>query len=93
MWLVGDLNSPDGYKLVKDALKHLQSEGCKSRLGFIHYSTYDHRIATGHDSSSILHQLVSLLRLRAVSPQEVLELLEHNNEDGASFAKRRVSRF
>jgi hypothetical protein len=88
MWVVGDLDSLDGFQLVKDALKYLQSEGCSSRIGFIHAPTTSSRSSTGHDSSSILHQLVSLSTLRSVSPQEVLDLIEQVNEDDDSYKSR-----
>jgi UDP-glucose:glycoprotein glucosyltransferase len=88
MWVVGDLDSPDGFRVVKDALKHLQSEECTSRLGFIHVPTSDSRTSTGHSASTVLHQLVSLSTLRTVTAEEVLELIEHMNEDEASFKKR-----
>lgn len=88
MWVVGDLDSSDGFVLVKDALRHVQSEGCNSRLGFIHVPTHGDRDATNHDCSSVIHQLVSMSALRTVTPVEVLEVLEHLNEDDASFARR-----
>ncbi|KAL7422173.1 killer toxin resistant protein [Cryptotrichosporon argae] len=35
-WVVGDLDSPDGYRVIRDALRHLQAEESACRLGFVH---------------------------------------------------------
>ena len=86
--MFGDLDSPDGFRVVKDALKHLQSEDCTSRLGFIHVPSSESRLSTGHYASTVLHQLVSMSALRTVSAEEVWDLLDHMNEDDASFKKR-----
>lgn len=88
MWVIGDLDSSDGFQVVKDALNHLQTEGCSSRIGFIHVETASARTSTGHSSSTFLHQLVSLTKLRAVPAQEVIDLIEHNNESDASFKSK-----
>jgi UDP-glucose:glycoprotein glucosyltransferase len=88
MWVIGDLDSADGFRVVKDALQHLQSEDCTSRLGFIHVPTSEARISTGHSASTVLHQLVSMSGLRTVTAEEIWDLLEHINEDEASFKKR-----
>jgi UDP-glucose:glycoprotein glucosyltransferase len=88
MWVVGDLDSRDGFRVVKDALQHIQSEDCTSRLGFIHVPTSDSRISTGHSASLVLHQLVSMSALRTVTAEEILDLIEHMNEDDESFKKR-----
>jgi len=88
MWVIGDLDSPEGFRFVKHALQHLQSEDSSSRLGFIHVPFSDSRISTGHDASTVLHQLVSISALRIVTAEEVLDLIEHMNEDEASFKKR-----
>jgi len=88
MWVIGDLDSPEGFRLAKDALRHLQSEDSTSRLGFIHVPISEPRISTGHGASTVLHQLVSMSALRTVTAEEVLDLIEHMNEDEASFKKR-----
>jgi UDP-glucose:glycoprotein glucosyltransferase len=88
MWVIGDLDSPDGFRVVKDALKHLQSDDCSARLGFIHAPTTDTRISTGHSASTVLHELVSMSALRTITAEEVLDLLEHWNEDEASAGKK-----
>lgn len=89
--MIGDLDSPDGFRVVKDALKHLQSDDCSARLGFIHAPTTDSRIGTGHtghSASQVLHELVSMSALRTTTAKEVLDILEHWNEDEASSRKR-----
>jgi len=73
---------------VEDALKHLQTEDCSSRLGFIHASNPAGDLRTSLGSSMITHQAVAMSAFRTVSPEEVLELIEHLNEDDASFASR-----
>jgi UDP-glucose:glycoprotein glucosyltransferase len=88
MWVIGDLDSRDGFRVVRDALQHIQSEDCTLRLGFIHVPPTDLPMNTGHSASGVLHQLVSLSTLRTVTAEEVLDLIEHLDEDEASFKKR-----
>jgi UDP-glucose:glycoprotein glucosyltransferase len=86
--VIGDLDSPDGFRVVKDALKHLQSDDCSAHLGFIHAPTTDTRISTGHSASTVLHELISMSALRTITAEEVLDLLEHWNEGEASTRKK-----
>jgi UDP-glucose:glycoprotein glucosyltransferase len=75
MWVIGDLDSSDGIRVVRDALSHLESEGCSSRLGFVHVPTSTARDRRGF--STVLHQLVTMSALHTRTPADLLSLVDH----------------
>jgi UDP-glucose:glycoprotein glucosyltransferase len=79
MWLVADLDSAEGIRLVKDALRHLESDQCSSRLGFIHLRS----IGTSGEPkvSWLTHQLVTVSALQNLKPKEILKLVESIEND------------
>lgn len=78
MWIIGDLDSPEGLETVKNGLQHLQTSQCASRLGFIHVPP-----ARSHSScpagqycfSTVLYQILSQNALSLTKPSDLLELI------------------
>jgi UDP-glucose:glycoprotein glucosyltransferase len=80
MWVIGDLDSPDGFRIVKDALKHLLSEKCATRLGFIHVPSAE-IVLGGPEMSTTLHLFNSLSALSNFHPADLLKLVERLEEN------------
>jgi len=78
MWVIGDLDSPEGFRIVKDALKHLSSDKCATRLGFIHVPSAEIMVG-GPEMSTTLHLLMSALP--KFHPAVLLKLIERLEEN------------
>nr|XP_018263998.1 UDP-glucose:glycoprotein glucosyltransferase [Kwoniella dejecticola CBS 10117]OBR86156.1 UDP-glucose:glycoprotein glucosyltransferase [Kwoniella dejecticola CBS 10117] len=77
MWVIGDLDTSDGRRVVEDALKHLQTPDGASRLGFVHVPIDDPTIPRSKFRlSTALYQLHAASLLSKATPQEIFELLE-----------------
>ncbi|WWD15785.1 hypothetical protein CI109_100209 [Kwoniella shandongensis] len=76
MWVVGDLDTAEGKRVVTDALKHLQTPECASRLGFVHVpnTNDDAPRDGGYRLSTVIYQLYNTSALSNASPQHLLEL-------------------
>ncbi|WVQ98589.1 hypothetical protein IAU59_005718 [Kwoniella sp. CBS 9459] len=91
MWVVGDLDTKEGQKVVEDVLRHLQTPKCASRLGFVHIPSQD--LSTprpGYKLSTALYQLHAQSLLSTISPGQLLELLgdiDENNDNLAKYGK------
>lgn len=78
MWVIGDLDSPEGFRIVKDALKHLSSDKCATRLGFIHGPSAEIMVG-GPEMSTTLHLLMSALpKFHPAVLSKLIERLEEN---------------
>lgn len=73
MWVVGDLDSPEGLRLVRDALERLTSETCAFRLGFVHVPPS--RQSEEVQFSTILYHLISTSVLQAITPRQLIDLV------------------
>ncbi|WVR05054.1 hypothetical protein IAU60_002066 [Kwoniella sp. DSM 27419] len=81
MWVVGDLDTRAGQDVVEQALRHLKTEKCASRLGFVHVPVDDPTIArTPYRLSTALYQLSASKLLSKTTPGELLEFLEELDE-------------
>lgn len=90
MWVVGDLDSAEGRRVAKDALRHLQvswtivkgknkadeqTDECSSRIGFVHVPTPS-ASPTGERFSTLLFHLFSNSGLSMTEPDHLLSLLD-----------------
>lgn len=78
MWIIGDLDSPEGLEIVKNGLQHLQTPQCASRLGFIHVppaSRHSSCPAGQYCFSTVLYQILSQNALSLTKPSDLLELI------------------
>lgn len=94
MWVVGDLDSEEGARLVRNALQHIQvrlssgsmltaaermqSERCASRLSFVHVTTAASDASRGF--STALHQLFIDGQLDKMSASDLEALVVPDNE-------------
>ncbi|KAK4688056.1 UDP-glucose:glycoprotein glucosyltransferase, partial [Tremellales sp. Uapishka_1] len=79
IWIVGDLDSSEALPVVKDALAHLMTPECASRLGFVHVpsaSSANSGKEEGYRLSTILYQLLIEKGLSLTSPADLLALIE-----------------
>ncbi|ORY32220.1 UDP-glucose:Glyco protein glucosyltransferase-domain-containing protein [Naematelia encephala] len=76
MWVVGDLDSPEGRRVVRDALRHLQTPQCSSRLGFIHVPSVTSTALPGARLSTVIYQLLAESALSRTTPASMLQLLD-----------------
>lgn len=76
MWLIGDLDSLNGLRTVKDALRHSKTEGCATRLSFIHVPRYSNPQTTRPLFSTTLYQLLSVSALQTIAPHHLLSVVE-----------------
>ncbi|WWC85342.1 uncharacterized protein L201_000205 [Kwoniella dendrophila CBS 6074] len=87
IWVVGDLDTEDGRKVVQDALKHLETPDGGSRLGFVHIPIDDPTIPRSkYRLSTLLYQLHASSLLSKAKSEELLDLLKsldmsNDNED------------
>lgn len=74
-WIVGDLDSNAGLTLARNALEHLQTEGCRSRLGFVNVQP------SGGSGlfSSLLFELISTGQLNTIKPSQLIEFIDELN--------------
>ncbi|WVF72342.1 hypothetical protein IAT40_007156 [Kwoniella sp. CBS 6097] len=89
MWIVGDLDTKEGQKAVEDALRHLQTPKCSSRLGFVHLPVTELTAPPrpGFKVSTALYQLHAQSLLSKTTPGQLLELLSDIDENNANLAK------
>lgn len=94
MWVVGDLDSEEGARLVRNALKHIQvspapgqemasiekiqTERCASRLGLVHVTTAASDASRG--LSTALHRLLVAGQLDKMSAPELEALVASGDE-------------
>ncbi|WVQ78198.1 hypothetical protein IAT38_000281 [Cryptococcus sp. DSM 104549] len=84
MWVVGNLDSAEGARVVKDALGHLKTPECSSRLGFVHIPSPDSTCAEGSQClSTAIYQLLQKSALSHSTPDEILDIF---NQAGSSPA-------
>ncbi|WRT66985.1 uncharacterized protein IL334_003951 [Kwoniella shivajii] len=77
MWVVGDLDTKEGQKVVEDALKHLQTPDGATRLGFIHIPIDDQSIPrSSYRLSTVLYQLHAASLLSRATPAELLDIIQ-----------------
>ncbi|KAK8869940.1 hypothetical protein IAR55_000508 [Kwoniella newhampshirensis] len=75
MWVVGDLDTAEGQRVVMDALRHLDTPECASRLGFIHIASTDHQEVRGNERlSTMIYQLLDQSSLSTARPSDLLDL-------------------
>nr|XP_019013386.1 UDP-glucose:glycoprotein glucosyltransferase [Kwoniella pini CBS 10737]OCF52167.1 UDP-glucose:glycoprotein glucosyltransferase [Kwoniella pini CBS 10737] len=77
MWVVGDLDTEEGRRVVGGALKHIQTPDGASRLGFVHIPFDDPSIPRSrYRLSTALYQLHAASLLSTTSAKDLSELLE-----------------
>lgn len=82
IWVIGDLDSSEGFRIVKAALKQLKSADCVSRLGFIHIPPTA-SLQTAHLSTALYH-LMSTSALQTISPQQLLDLVDELDKNAVT---------
>ncbi|KAK6902778.1 hypothetical protein I203_108037 [Kwoniella mangroviensis CBS 8507] len=76
MWVIGDLDSKEGQKVVEDALRHVQNPNGASRLGFVHVPTNDPSAPRStYRLSTALYQLHASSLLSKASAEELLDII------------------
>lgn len=75
-WVVGDLDSPDSIRVIRDAIRHLHNGNAASRLGFVHITGDSEARRMRLGPSTILYQLYAQSTLQNMEPEAVLRMLE-----------------
>lgn len=75
MWVIGDLDAPDGRQTMINALEHLQHEHAITRLGFVHVPSTASLPSAGLRLSTILYQLLSASVMQNLPPSDLLGLV------------------
>ncbi|WVW83270.1 hypothetical protein I302_105289 [Kwoniella bestiolae CBS 10118] len=80
MWVVGDLDTKEGQKVVEDALKHVQNPNGASRLGFVHIPIDDPAVLRPkYRLSTALYQLHASSLLSQATANDLLEVIKGLN--------------
>ncbi|CAD6930112.1 unnamed protein product [Tilletia controversa] len=78
MWVVGDLDSSQGVKLVRSALKMVAES--RVRLGFVHQPSSQHAVSQAEVAqprlSTFLYQLISKDALKHITPDELADIVD-----------------
>lgn len=85
-WVVGDLDSDAGLKIARNALERLQTDGCRSRLGFVHVQP---RGGSGL-FSALLFELINTGQLNTIKPAQLIEFIDELNSRPTNLDQLRL---